>query len=319
MIHRPALVFLALIAATSIAHAEAAKKEVWVYTSIYKEFIAPIEAAFEKKYPEYDVQVFQGGSEKIQAKVEAEIVAKKPQADILLTSDPFWSLGLAQRGLAATRPGHEAVETNYYSLMVMIAHKDVPEAKRPKSFADLAKPEFKGLVQAGSPLESGTVFSTVAYLSRKYGWAYFEKLKANALASSGGNSVVIQKVESGEKKLGLVLLENALAAKKRGSPIEVIYPEDGAIPIPSVQLVFKDGRNVEGATKFADFVVSEAGQKLLLNGFMYSILPDVPAPEGAKPLKEVTAKSTAWTTESQLDVAKNAKDIKKKFAGLILE
>ena len=33
-----------------------AKTEVWVYTSIYKEFIAPIEAEFEKKYPDIDGQ-----------------------------------------------------------------------------------------------------------------------------------------------------------------------------------------------------------------------------------------------------------------------
>lgn len=311
-------VFL-FISATSPALAADAKKEVWVYTSIYKEFVAPIEAAFEKKYPEYDVQVFQGGSEKIQAKVEAELVAKKPQADILLTSDPFWSLDLQQRGLAAERAGHPAVETNYFSLMVMVAHKDFPAAQRPKSFADLGNPALKGLLQSGSPLESGTVFSTVAYLSRKYGWEFFEKLRSNAFASSGGNSVVIQKVESGEKKAGIVLLENALAAQKRGSPIEVIYPEDGSIPIPSVQVVLKDARNQEGAFKFADFVLSEEGQKLLLNGYMYSVLPSVPAPAGAKPLAEVTAKSTAWTPEIQREVAKSSKDIKKKFASLILE
>jgi iron(III) transport system substrate-binding protein len=316
---RRSLTLLLCLSAPVARAAAAPKSEVWVYTSIYKEFIAPIEAAFEAKYPEYDVQVFQGGSEKIQAKLEAELVAKKPQADILLTSDPFWSTELKDRGLLATRPGHEPVETNYYSLMVLIAHKDFPEAKRPKSFQDLARPELKGLIQSGSPLESGTTFSTVAYLSKKYGWDFFAKLKANGLASAGGNSVVIQKVESGEKKVGIVLLENALAARKRGSPIEVIYPEDGSIPIPSVQVVLKDAKNPAGAGKFADFVLSEEGQKLLLAGFMYAVLPSVPAPEGAKPLKEVTAKSTPWTAELTADVAKNAKDIKKTFAGLILE
>ncbi len=319
MRHVIGLFSLALILGLGAAGRASAKSEVWVYTSIYKEFIGPIEAAFEKKYPDLDVQVFQAGSEKIQAKVEAELLAKKPQADILLTSDPFYSVELKSRGLAFERPGHEAVETNYYSLMVLIAHKDVPAAKRPKSFADLQKPEFKGLIQAGSPLESGTTFSTVAYLSRKFGWEYFEKMKANALASSGGNSVVIQKVESGEKKLGIVLLENALAAQKRGSPIEVIYPEDGSIPVPSVQVIMKDGKNHDGAAKFADFILSDEGQKLLVDGYMYPVSKTAPQPAGAKPLAEVTAKSTPWTQELFSEVGKGAKDIKKKFAALILE
>ena len=118
-------------------------------------------------------------------------------------------------------------------------------------------------VQAGSPLESGTTFTTVAYLSKKYGWEFFEKLRANNLASAGGNSAVIQKVESGERKLGVCLLENALAAQKRGSPIEIIYPNDGAIPIPSVQVIMKDAAHHDAAAQFSDFLLSEDGQKLL--------------------------------------------------------
>lgn len=311
--------FLAALLTLSSAAPASAKTELWLYTSIYKEFAGPLEAAFEKKHPDVDVQVFQAGSEKIQAKVEAELLAKKPQADIILTSDPFWSIDLKRRGLAFERPSHGAVETNYYSLMVMIAHKDFPATSRPKTFEDLTKPAFKGLVQSGSPLESGTTFSTVAYLSRKYGWSFFEKLRANNLASSGGNSTVIQKVESGEKKIGIVLLENALAAQKRGSPVEVIYPEDGSIPIPSVQVILKDATHKKEAEQFADFVLSEDGQQILRGGFMYAVHPKVAAPEGAKPLAEVTAKSTAWTPEIQAQVADGAKDIKKKFAQLILE
>lgn len=295
-----------------------AKTDLWVYTSIYKEFAAPIEAAFEKKYPDIDVNVFQAGSEKIQAKLEAEVIAKKLQADVVATSDPFWSQDLVKRGLVFTDKTHPAVQTNYYSLMVMIAHKAVPAAARPKSFSDLVKPEFKDKVQMGSPLESGTTFSTVAYLSRKYEWSFFEKLRANGVVSSGGNSTVIQKVESGEKKLGVVLLENALAAQKRGSPVEIIYPEDGAVTIPSVQVILKDSAHVDAAKKFCDFLLSDEGQKLLVGGFMYSINPKIET-EGAKPLAEVTAKSTPWSDASVADVATGSKDIKKKFASIVLE
>lgn len=312
---------LVALAALTAAPAWAAgkKTELWVYVSIYKEFAAPIEAAFEKAHPDVDVQIFQAGSEKLQAKVEAELLAKKPQADVVLTSDPFWALDLESRGLLYARPGHPAAETDYYGLMVLVAHKDLPADKRPKTFQDLAKPELKGQVQLGSPLESGTTFSSVAFLSRKYGWDYFQKLRANGVGSAGGNSTVIQKVESGEKKVGMVLLENALAAQKRGSPLEIIYPEDGSIPLPSVQIILKDSPKKEVAAQFADFVISKEGQQLLRNGFMYAVHPEVPAPEGAKPLAEVAAKPAPWTPDVQKEVATGAKDIKKKFAALILD
>ncbi len=307
--------FLAL---SSVANA-APKKQLWVYTSVYKEFIAPIEAAFEAEHPDVDVQVFQAGSEKIQAKVEAEQLAKKLQVDVLMTSDPFWSTELEDRGLVLKPAKGPAIETNYYSLMVLIAHQSVPEAERPKTFSDLADPKFKGKVQMGSPLESGTMFTSVAYLSEKNGWDFFKKLRENDIASSGGNSTVIQKVESGEKKFGMVLLENALAAKKRGSPIEIIYPVGGGIPVPSVQVVFKDSREKDAAVAFTHFVLSRKGQELLRNGYMYVVDKSVAPPEGGKPFAEATKGITPWTPERIRKVAADAKEIKKKFAAIVLE
>jgi iron(III) transport system substrate-binding protein len=301
----------------SSAQAEA-KKEVWVYTSVYKEFIAPIEAAFEKKYPHIDIQVFQGGSEKLQAKVEAELISKRPQADFLMMSDPFWAADLAKRGLA-TSENLAANKTNYYSAMVLIAHKDFPKDKRPTSFGDLTKPAFLNLVQMGSPLESGTMFSAVAILDKRYGWNFFEALKKNKVAASGGNSTVIQKVESGEKKIGIVLLENALASQKRGSPIDIVYPTDGAILIPSTQVVLKSSPHQKEAAEFSDFIASKEGQSLLRNGYMYSVRNDVPAPEGALPLANINKNTQEWTEQVVSEIAGRSKEIKSKFSETILE
>lgn len=312
------IVFCSVLMSTLAASASP-KKEVWIYTSIYKEFIAEIEAGFEKKYPDIDVKVFQSGSEKIQAKVEAEILSKKIQADLLVTSGPFWSYGLEKRGLVSPRKKGPSVDTNYNSLMVIIYNNTTPEAERPKAFTDLIKPDYKRFVQFSSPLESGTAFATVAYLSDRYGWEFFEKLGENHLASSGGNSAVIQKVESGEKKYGIVLLENALAAIKKGSPIGVIYPTDGSIPIPSMQVILKDSPNKEQAELLAQFILSKDGQMILRKGYMYSVRTDVPAPEGAEPFKQVTAKATPWTPERFIKFEASSKDIKKKYSEHVLE
>ena len=312
--------FLAILGLTLVLPLQTyAKTQLWVYTSMYKEFAAPIKEAFEKKNPDIEVQIFQAGSEKIQAKVEAELLAGKPQADVLIASDPFWAAALQKRGLIHTPVEGKDIDTNYYSLMVLICHKNLPQNQRPSGFQDLTKAEFKNMLQTGSPLESGTAFSMVAYLSNKYGWEYFQKLGQNNLASNGGNSTVMQKVESGEKKLGIVLLENVLAAQKRGSPIEIIYPSDGAIPIPSVRTILKSSPNKAAAELFSKFILSKEGQKLLLNGFMYSVLKDLPPPDGAKPLGEVTRNSTPWTPQLIGSIGSNTKDIKKKFAQFVLE
>lgn len=314
-----ALNFVLIALALSTPQARAEKKQLWVYTSVYKEFIAPIEKAFEEKHPDIDVQVFQAGSEKIQAKVETELLSGKAQADLLMVSDPFWSADLEHRGLAFTDRSRKPVETNYYSAVVLISHASLPATARPRSFKDLEDTKFDKQIQIASPLESGSAFSAVALLSRKYGWEYFEKLRKNHLASNGGNSTVIQKVESGEKKIGMVLLENALAARKRGSPIEIIYPADGAFAVPSAQVILKSSPNRETALKFSDFVLSKEGQTLLRNGFMHSVRNDVAPPETAPSIKDLVKGKPEWPAATIAEIARDSKAIKKKFAELILE
>jgi iron(III) transport system substrate-binding protein len=309
---------LPCVGVTPSAHAQA-KTELWVYTSVYKEFIAPIAQAFERKHPEISVQVFQGGSEKIQTKVEAELAADRPQADLVMVSDPFWADKLSKRGFLKTLPSGSTFEVGYYSLMVMVAHKDFPQAKRPKKWKDLTDPSLNHLVYMGSPLESGTAFAAVAYLQMALGWDYFDSLRKNGIGCSGGNSAVIQKVESGEKKVGVVLLENALAAIQRGSPIDVIYPEDGGIPIPSVQVIPRVSPHAEEAQKFEAFLLSSEGQELLKKGYMYPANPKAAPPAGALPYAQATKGSTAWTNERISQVADHAKDIKNKFDDLVLE
>lgn len=316
--------FFFILAIATFSHAPFSfalleKKQLWVYTSIYKEFAAPLKKAFEAQHPDIEVNLYQAGSEKIQTKVEAELLAHKPQADVILVSDPFWPHDLERRGLLHSRPKHAAVETNYYSLMILISHKNYPAEDRPKSFKDLTQNRFKKIIQMGSPLESGTMFVAVAYLSHQLGWSYFEKLRDNLIASQGGNSTVIQKVESGEKKIGIVLLENALAAIKRGSPIEIIYPSDGAIPIPSVQVLLTPSQTKNTSSLFADFVLSHDGQQLLRNGYMHSIRGDVAPPDGAKPLSAITTLTKIWTPAFIQQIGSQSQDIKKKFSQLILE
>ena len=296
-----------------------AKTELWVYSSVYKQFIAPIASAFERKYPDIEVQVFQAGSEQIQAKVEAEILARRPQADFVMTSDPFWPSQLESRGFLYRPKTGPAVQTNYYSLMVMIALRSFPKAQRPKKWSDLADPRFNHIEQMGSPLESGTTFVATAYLSDRYGWDFFDKLRANVIGCSGGNSTVIEKVESSEKKIGMVLLENALAAIKRASPIDIIYPEDGGIPIPSMQFIMKASPHVAAAEKFSAFLLSVEGQRLLRAGYMYSVNPAVPAPDGALPFAQATRGTTPWTPERFARFSSQSKEIKKKFDDIVLE
>ena len=75
------------------------KKELWIYTSMYKDMIEMMKEDVQKEFPEVTLQWFASGSEKVAAKINAELEAKNLQADILMTSDPFFYIELKNKGL----------------------------------------------------------------------------------------------------------------------------------------------------------------------------------------------------------------------------
>src|SRR5690606_32190647 len=150
--------------------------------------------------------------------------------------------------------------------------------------ADLADPTFKGRITMGDPLASGTMLSTLAFWIDDGGWARIEALRDNDLIASGGNSSVLTRLETREREVGVLLLENLLVAQRKGSPTVTVFPEDGAIAVPGPIALTADCRNPVAARAVYDFVLSEAGQAAMVGGDMYGVLPTSPPPQGAPPL-----------------------------------
>ena len=180
------------------------KKELWVYTSMYKDMIELMKDDVQKEFPEVRIQWFASGSEKVSAKINAELEAKNLQADILMTSDPFFYIELKNKGLLtpyespnsknvppALKDSEHYFATQRVPVVVMAYNRNVLKPHEiPKTFKELTEEKWKGKVMMGSPLESGTTFTAVAALNAKYGWDFFKKLRANNAVSSGGNSTV---------------------------------------------------------------------------------------------------------------------------------
>lgn len=108
-----------------------------------------------------------------------------------------------------------------------------------------------------------------------YGYEYFEALgKNNVMIESG--SVALTKLETGECKAIMILEESVLKKRaEEGSKLSVIYPEDGVILIPSTVMTVAADRsanmNIAAAEAITDWLLSEAGQKFVLAGYMHSV------------------------------------------------
>jgi iron(III) transport system substrate-binding protein len=307
------------------------KKELWVYTSLYKDTIADIEPKLKAQFPDLTINFFQAGSEEVAAKVSAEELGGGTKADVLIFSDRFWFEDMAAKGKlhAYKSPASEAVapelksSAGFYStlsipMMVMVYNNEVvKEGDAPKTFKEMTDTKWKAKFTTGSPLSSGTNFTTMAFLQKAYGWDYFKSLKKNDTISEGGNSAVIRRVQNKERPVGWVLLENVLRIVDQDPRIKVVYPTDGVVLQSNVVAIVKKEASREAAEKFVDWMYSKAGQEAMVRSFMYSPLPGFAAPKGAPPLAEVKAKP--WSNEFLSETMKARDSLKEEYTKIMFQ
>jgi iron(III) transport system substrate-binding protein len=327
MFHSKYLLLLSLFF-TSIA---SAKTELWIYTSLYKDTIADIQPQLEKKFPDIHFNFYQAGSEEVAAKYNAEELAGGTKADVLITSDRFWYEDLAQQGkLLAYKPkAAEKVASElknkegYYNtlslpVMVLAFNNEVIKAENaPKTFKEMTETRWKGQFTTGSPLSSGTNFTTVAFLQKSYGWDYFKSLKKNETLSEGGNGAVIRRLQTKERPVGWVLLENVLRFQDTDKRIQFVIPADGAIVQNNIMAISKNSKSHEAAQKFSEWMFGPEGQQAMTKSYMYSVIPGFKAPEGAPELKKIMAQAKPWSAALIKEFMNDREKIKDNYSKIM--
>ena len=310
-----------------------AKPTIWIYTSIYKNVIPQIEEPLKKKFPNVDFQWFQSGSENVAARVNAELTTGRTQADLLMTSDPFWYLELKEAGhlmpyqsteskkisAAFQDPAHTFVTVRMPVIVMARNTEVVLEKDAPQKWSDLNSEKWNKKVSMPSPLESGSSLLALTQLTAKYGWEYFEKLQKNGMLAAGGNSAVISRIETKERPVGIVLLENVLEAMERGVPIAPIYPKDGMVLVPSPVAITTKTAHPDLAKAIYDFLLTDEIQKVIVhNGRMYSAsLPDE-APNRAESFSRHLSGALPWSSDVLGRLQAEREGLKKKFAETFL-
>jgi len=281
----------------------AAKKEgklTW-YTSVPVETAQKISNLFAERTG-IKVELFRSGGSNILRRFQQEADGGKIFVDVLTHSEPAAARMMTKKGLfvpfKATdfdKVPNEVKDPNGYhvaqrlNVMAIYLRDDkVPAADRPKTWADLMAPKYKGKMVMADPSFSSLLVTIVGMLSKQHGWAYFEKLRANDIMLVQGNQQVADMVKRGERVIA-VGADGAYVgeARKNGSPFSIIYPQDGAFVIPSPSSVVKGSPNPNAAKAFADFMLSRPVQELFPHEYLYSARTDVAGPDGNPPLGEI--------------------------------
>ncbi|WP_127494478.1 putative 2-aminoethylphosphonate ABC transporter substrate-binding protein [Paenibacillus glycanilyticus] len=258
-----------------------ANAELTVYTALEDDQIQTYLESYKAAHPNVKVNIVRDSTGVITAKLLAE--KDNPVADVvwgtaatsLLVLDQNNMLeGYSPKGIENIQPefkdkqepahwvGIDAWETAFAVNTAELKKKGL---EIPKSYADLIKPEYKGLIVMPNPASSGTGFLTVNGLQQLMGdsdaWSYLDKLDQNIAVYTESGSKPAKMAGTGEYPIGISFGYRAIQEKKGGAPVEVVFPAEGSgWDVEANALMKKDNIKPE-AKEFLDWAISEEPMK----------------------------------------------------------
>jgi iron(III) transport system substrate-binding protein len=287
------------------ARVEAAKKEgkvVW-YTSLALPTAEKIGKLFEAAYPGIKVEVQRTGSQRILQRVMQEMQANLKLVDVIHTSDAGHFVLLKEKKLLMkyTPAGIDAFPASfkdkdgyYFTLRAtvnVIAYntKLVSAAEAPKTWKDLLDPKWKGKLVTAHPGYSGVISTHVLALVHLYGWDYFKQLAQNKLMLVQSAVDPAGVVASGERAVAVDGGDYYYyQMKKKGNPIEVVYPKEGVPLVVSPTAIASFAPHPNAAKLFTDFTFTRELQQVMADSEgLYTGHPEVKYPSDKPKLSDL--------------------------------
>ena len=149
----------------------------------------------------------------------------------------------------------------------------------PQSWADLLKPEYKGMVGYLDPSSAFVGYAGAVAVNRAMGGSldnfdpaidFFKKLAENDPIVPKQTSYA--RVLSGEIPILFDYDFNAYRAKyKDKANVEFVIPAEGTVVVPYVMSLVKDSPRPDEGKKILDFIMSDKGQAVWANAFLRPI------------------------------------------------
>jgi iron(III) transport system substrate-binding protein len=328
---RLSLCLAATIAMVAFAAGHAAPQakspsRVLLYTSVPQELATQFTDAFMKKRPDIKVEIYRAGSTEVGAKLAAEREVGGVRADLLWLADAPIYYDLKKRGelLAYVSPEAKAVPADLkdpsglftagrlINMIIAVNTEVTPVKDAPKSWKEF--PDFGKKAVMGNPLYSGSNFVTVAAFVRRDGnWGWFERARAKGVAIVRGNSEAASALAGKEFGIAMTLDYIVAGLIKKGAPLAIVWPSDGAISVPSPIAIIKGTKNPNGSKAFVDYVLSNEGQEFLVKQEVIPVRGDVKPPKGQPSASQIKFLPIPYEW-----AAENAADIREKFEKTML-
>jgi iron(III) transport system substrate-binding protein len=277
------------------ASAQSGKTELLVYSALEADQIKAYETAFEKDHPTIDLRFVRDSTGIMTAKLLAE--KANPQADVvwglaatsLMLLDrekmlmPYAPKGVSE--IKANMRDPRAVPTwvgmDVWSSAICFNTVEAGKKNLPKptSWADLAKPVYKGQITMPHPASSGTGYLMVAawlqMMGEAKGWMYMDALHQNVGSYSHSGSKPCRQAGAGEFAVGLSFEYRANKTKKDGAPIDIVLPSEGLGWDMEATAIMATTKKADAAKQLADWAASRKANELYAQNFAVVALPGI--------------------------------------------
>ncbi|WP_240632900.1 ABC transporter substrate-binding protein [Pantoea endophytica] len=312
-----------VISAASFADEAPAGKLV-VYTSQAPEIAQQTMDAFKAAYPNVQVEWTRNGTTQLMNVLRTEMMSGEARPDVLLIADAI-NLGALKNEnhlysysdapLSHINPSFYDKDKTFFGTKIIatVIAYNTQHAQPIDSWNALAVEANKGQIAVPSPLYSGAALYKLHtdINTPSIGWSFYKKLAAIGIAPQGGNGPALKAVASGLDKYGIITDADVILAKKKGSPVDLVYPKEGVSYVTEPVAIMKTAHNLPAAKAFVNFMLSEPGQKLVVEQGNRPVDDRVSAPAGFTPINKIKLLSP--------DVAKAIKEdaaVRDRFSAL---
>lgn len=247
---------------------------VTVYTALEEDEIADYVAAAKADLPDIDLKVLRLSTGDLGARILAE--AGNPQHDVIwgwaVTNmlDPRITALLEAypvKGAETLPQPYKAADQTWFAatgyMTAFCVNTELLKAKNlpvPTSWADLAKPIYKGEVVLPNPVSSGTGYMQIAGILQskgsEKGWQFLKELDGNVAQYIKSGSKPCKAARSGEYAIGGSLAFAAIKSVEEGFPVKMVVPSDGAGYELEASALMKQAKNKADAKRFLDWTLS---------------------------------------------------------------
>ncbi|MGB5748639.1 MAG: ABC transporter substrate-binding protein [Desulfobacterales bacterium] len=303
-----------LVSVFILVGAAAAKERVVIYTSLENEEVVEYLKVAKEQLPDLDIQAIRLSTGELGARMLAE--KDNPQADCIwgwavTNMSEFVPMGM----LLPYKPKDwEKIPANfkdpdgYWTAIDLYAAALVPNTKvlaqknlpMPKGWNDLLNPVYKDMLIMPNPASSGTGFLQVASLlvlldpdyknkpvEQNKAWDFLKELDKNMGQYIKSGSKPAKLTAAGEYAIGCSFAFVYSSLKKKGFPVALVMPEEGAGFELEANALLKGAKNEAAAKKFLDWAISQNAMREYAKFKLGVTYPGIQGPKDMPALESI--------------------------------